>query len=53
MAVSGWYASHAPASLTGAQILDIYKGNTTNWNQVGGTRRHHQALHPAVRLRHP
>jgi ABC-type phosphate transport system substrate-binding protein len=37
MAVSGSVASHAPASLTGAQILDIYKGNTTNWSAVGGT----------------
>lgn len=36
VAVSGSVASHAPASLTGAQILDIYKGNITNWNQVGG-----------------
>jgi ABC-type phosphate transport system substrate-binding protein len=37
VAVSGSVASHAPAALTGAQILSIYKGNTTNWNQVGGT----------------
>src|SRR4051794_14437503 len=37
VAVSGSVASHAPASLTGAQILSIYKGDTTNWNQVGGT----------------
>jgi ABC-type phosphate transport system substrate-binding protein len=37
MAVSGTVSSHAPASLTGAQILDIYKGNTTDWADVGGT----------------
>ena len=37
VAVSGSVTSHAPAKLTGAQILDIYKGTTTNWNQVGGS----------------
>ena len=37
VAVSGSVASHAPTKLTGAQILDIYKGTTTNWNQVGGS----------------
>jgi len=37
VAVSGSVASHAPAALTGAQILAIYKGNTTNWSDVGGT----------------
>ncbi len=37
VAVSGSVASHAPAALTGAQIVDIYKGTTTNWSQVGGT----------------
>jgi ABC-type phosphate transport system substrate-binding protein len=37
MAVSGSTTSHAPASLTSAQILDIYKGNTTDWSSVGGT----------------
>jgi ABC-type phosphate transport system substrate-binding protein len=38
VAVSGSVASHAPAKLTGAQILDIYKGNTTNWDEItGGT----------------
>jgi ABC-type phosphate transport system substrate-binding protein len=26
----------APASLTGAQVLKIYNGTYTNWNQVGG-----------------
>lgn len=29
-------ASSAPATLTEAQILDIYEGRTTNWSQVGG-----------------
>lgn len=29
--------SHAPATLTRAQLLGIYKGTITNWNQVGGT----------------
>ncbi|GAA5107621.1 hypothetical protein GCM10023339_05870 [Alloalcanivorax gelatiniphagus] len=29
-------ASNAPATLTEAQILDIYEGRTTNWSQVGG-----------------
>ncbi|WP_175539577.1 substrate-binding domain-containing protein [Nocardioides exalbidus] len=29
--------SNAPATLTPAQIVGIYKGEITNWNQVGGT----------------
>ncbi len=29
--------SNAPAKLTGAQILAIYKGTTTNWSDVGGS----------------
>lgn len=29
-------SSNAPASLTLAQIVSIYKGDYTNWNQVGG-----------------
>ncbi|WP_109509009.1 Ig-like domain repeat protein [Nocardioides speluncae] len=29
-------ATHAPASLTGAQLLDIYTGDVTDWGQVGG-----------------
>jgi len=37
MAVSNNVASHAPASLTIDQILKIYKGEFTNWNQVGGS----------------
>jgi ABC-type phosphate transport system substrate-binding protein len=37
MAVSGSVASHAPAALTPTQIVDIYKGTTTNWSQIGGT----------------
>lgn len=37
MAVSKSVPSNAPANLTPAQIVDIYKGNITNWNQVGGT----------------
>ncbi|QCW50020.2 hypothetical protein FE634_05660 [Nocardioides dongxiaopingii] len=37
VAVSGSTASNAPAGLTGAQILGIYKGDLTTWNQVGGT----------------
>ncbi len=37
MVKSGNVASHAPASLTIAQILEIYQGTVTNWNQVGGT----------------
>ena len=36
VAVSG-ASTHAPTKLTGAQIVDIYKGATTNWNQVGGS----------------
>lgn len=36
--VSGAVPSHAPAGLTGAQILSIYKGDITNWSQIpGGT----------------
>lgn len=37
MAVSNQVASHAPASLTPAQIVGIYNGTFTNWSQVGGT----------------
>lgn len=37
MAVSGQVASHAPAGLTGPQVLGIYDGTFTNWSQVGGT----------------
>lgn len=37
MAVSNSTPSHAPASLTPAQIVSIYKGDVTNWSQVGGT----------------
>lgn len=37
MAVSNSVPSNAPTTLTPAQIVDIYKGNVTNWSQVGGT----------------
>lgn len=37
IAVSGNVASHAPASLTPAQIVGIYKGDIDNWSEVGGT----------------
>ena len=37
MAVSGTVTSHAPTSLTGAQIVDIYDGTVDNWSEVGGT----------------
>ncbi|MEP9363776.1 Ig-like domain repeat protein [Nocardioides sp. CN2-186] len=37
MAVSGSTPSHAPTALTGAQIVSIYKGDTTDWSQIGGT----------------
>ncbi len=36
VAVSG-ATTHAPAKLSGAQILAIYKGTTTNWSDVGGS----------------
>ena len=36
MTVSKATPSHAPASLTPAQIVSIYKGDTTNWSQIGG-----------------
>ncbi len=36
MAVSGSVTSHAPASLTEAQIVGIYKGDIKNWSEVGG-----------------
>ena len=28
---------NSPASITPAQMVNIYKGTTTNWNQIGGT----------------
>lgn len=37
MAVSNNVTSHAPTSLTGDQIVGIYKGEITNWSEVGGT----------------
>jgi ABC-type phosphate transport system substrate-binding protein len=37
MVTSGNVASHAPAALTTTQLLDIYKGNVTNWSAIGGT----------------
>jgi ABC-type phosphate transport system substrate-binding protein len=37
MATSGNVTSNAPAALTTTQLLDIYKGNVSNWNQVGGS----------------
>ncbi len=36
MAVSGNVQSHAPTALTPAQIVGIYKGDITNWNQIPG-----------------
>lgn len=45
MAVSNSTPSHAPASLTGAQILSIYKGEVTNWSQLGGQNG---AIVPAI-----
>lgn len=36
VAVSG-VSTHAPAKLTGQQILGIYEGSITNWSQVGGS----------------
>ncbi|WP_232680564.1 substrate-binding domain-containing protein [Nocardioides sp. R-C-SC26] len=36
MAVSNTTASNAPTSLTPAQIVSIYKGDVTNWSQIGG-----------------
>jgi len=39
MAVSNSVASHAPASITGAQIVSIYKCDTSadDWSELGGT----------------
>ena len=37
MVVSGNVTSNAPANLTPAQIVDIYKGNVTNWSELGGS----------------
>lgn len=37
MAVSNSVPSHAPASLTPAQIVGIYDGSITDWSAVGGT----------------
>jgi len=36
MAVSA-AGTNAPATLSPSQVVDIYKGVTTNWNQIGGT----------------
>lgn len=37
MAVSNNVPSHAPVSLTQAQIVSIYDGSVTNWSALGGT----------------
>lgn len=37
MAVSNTVPSHAPQTLTPAQIVSIYKGDVSNWSEVGGT----------------
>ncbi|TIC83212.1 hypothetical protein E8D34_16000 [Nocardioides sp. GY 10113] len=37
MAVSHDVASHAPGTLTIAQLVGIYDGTYTNWSQLGGT----------------
>ncbi|HEY0951569.1 Ig-like domain repeat protein, partial [Nocardioides sp.] len=36
MAVSNSTPSHAPDTLTQAQIVSIYKGEVTDWSQIGG-----------------
>lgn len=46
MAVSNSTASHAPATLTPAQVVAIYKGDITNWSQVGGTAGDIQPYRP-------
>lgn len=38
MAVSGSTPSNAPAALTPAQIVGIYKGDITNWSQIDPTK---------------
>lgn len=37
LAVSRDVASHAPATITPAQMVSIYKGDIRNWSGVGGT----------------
>jgi ABC-type phosphate transport system substrate-binding protein len=36
LAVSGQQASHAPTSITAAQMVKIYDGTYTHWNQIPG-----------------
>lgn len=36
LAVSNSVASNAPATITPAQMVDIYEGDITNWSQIGG-----------------
>ncbi|CAB4719334.1 MAG: hypothetical protein F2667_09835 [Actinobacteria bacterium] len=36
LAVSGTVASNAPTTITPAQMVSIYKGDVTNWSQIGG-----------------
>lgn len=36
IAVSNNVQSNAPATITGQQFVDIYQGEITNWNQIGG-----------------
>jgi len=45
MAVSAQTPTHAPATLTGKQILGIYTGTITNWSQLGGVSG---PIHPYV-----
>lgn len=37
LAVSNTVPSHAPASISAADMVRIYEGDVTNWSQIGGT----------------
>jgi ABC-type phosphate transport system substrate-binding protein len=45
LVVSKTVASHAPASITEAQLVGIYDGSITNWSSIGGSAG---TIHPQI-----
>ncbi|MFI5428673.1 substrate-binding domain-containing protein [Aeromicrobium sp. UC242_57] len=52
LAVSATVPSNAPETISPADLVRIYSGAVTNWSQLGGTPRCHQAVRPADDIGH-